>query len=385
MCTRRAGPKLIIRILLILMPGFGIAAAQSADPEYLLEFRAYRDALERGDVAAAAEHSYKAWQDAEDSFGNHRLTAVLAYNHGLLVIFSDKPSSRLALGRVAELQELAPNDVDAFELAVYRAYLDFVGDPGKRRAAGALRDTLRDSIATGVAGSPVLAEIWLELGAADLAAGRPRRAIECASSAETILRDSGIEDYRRLARAKLIRGAAILVENPIDLSAGLAAHTEFQSARSLIPLQKGIDSFDPVLAQVIAWDTAAAAALVSMGGGDYPPHKHDDANDHHDGDRIFDRDMRPDNCGGVEWAVRMPPVYPRDALRKNFIGAVLVGFKIADDLTVEDAKILAEVPSERFAGAVLDAVRSWRARPLENDNPACRENQIAKFTFAIDF
>ena len=376
-------PTRTILVLLLWTLGCGVAAADSTEPEYLLEFRAYRDALERGDAVAAAKHSYNAWQDSDNALGNHRLTAVLAYYHGLLVIFSDKPSARLALNRVAELQELAPDDVDVFELAVYRTYLDFAGDPGKRRTAAALRDALRDSMATGVPGSPVLAEIWLELGAADLAAGRHGRAIECADSAERMLHDS--EDYRSLATAKLIRGAAILVEDAIDLSAGLAAHKEFESARSLFPRQMGIDSFDPVLAQVIAWDAAAGAARVSMGGGDYPPHEHDNANNHHSDTSVFDRGVYPDDCGAVEWAVRTPPEYPPGALRKNFIGAVLVGFKIADDLTVEDARVLAEVPSERFSGAVLTAVQSWRARPLVNENAACRENQILRATFAIEY
>ena len=58
--------------------GGGTAAAQ--DAEYLIEYRAFRAALEAGDTVRATAHAETAWQAAEELLGDDPQTATLAYN-----------------------------------------------------------------------------------------------------------------------------------------------------------------------------------------------------------------------------------------------------------------------------------------------------------------
>jgi hypothetical protein len=74
--------------LLIFIP-FALAAGSTSradNEQYLIEYRAFREALTAGNGAAATSHAHAAWQAAETELGNHPTTAILAYNYARLLL-----------------------------------------------------------------------------------------------------------------------------------------------------------------------------------------------------------------------------------------------------------------------------------------------------------
>ncbi len=62
---------------------------------------------------------------------------------------------------------------------------------------------------------------------------------------------------------------------------------------------------------------------------------------------------------------RAPMEYPRAALRKHIKGYVIVNLLIAEDGSVEIAKVLDSAPAGVFDQAALAGVRSWRFAPAQ--------------------
>jgi periplasmic protein TonB len=61
--------------------------------------------------------------------------------------------------------------------------------------------------------------------------------------------------------------------------------------------------------------------------------------------------------------IRMPPVYPMSAKRRNIEGYVSVRFVVNEEGTVETIDILEEKPPGIFDRAVIDCVSGWRFNP----------------------
>jgi len=61
--------------------------------------------------------------------------------------------------------------------------------------------------------------------------------------------------------------------------------------------------------------------------------------------------------------IKIPPVYPRRALRMGIEGIVTVEFTIATDGSVKDPKIVKAKPPKIFDRAVLAAIQKWKFNP----------------------
>jgi hypothetical protein len=95
------------------------ARASAADTEpYFVEYRAYKAAMASGALETATAHGLAAWKSAEEALGDHRLTAILAYNYGQLVVFKAPEQAAAPLRRASELSRagLAELPQDALRL-----------------------------------------------------------------------------------------------------------------------------------------------------------------------------------------------------------------------------------------------------------------------------
>jgi TonB family protein len=371
----------ILAIVALLVAAAGAAAAP--EEQYLIEYRAYSAAMADGDGTVAATHARAAWQSAEAELGAHRLTAILAYNYGRLIALTDAETALVPLLRARALHDAGFADLPPEQVRLYSAYAEFEADGRKRREANDLREILQAMGADAAAADPDLASMWLRLTTYDVVEERYRTARESAASAEAAMLSAGIDNPHYLASAIMLGGIARLVPYPRKVEDVQAAHNEFSRARRLFPPQKDLESFDPLLAKVLAWDHAADSALATLDYEDYPDHADAVAEESPPTPPLFEPAAFLD-CEAFEWANQDAPRFPPLALRDGRIGAVFIGFRLADDFTVKDARILAEVPMDEFGEYALDAVKQWRAKPLPSEDPACYQNLVISIQFVID-
>lgn len=372
----------VLAALILLVPG---SPATAADPPgYLVEYRAYNAALGSGDTAAAVQHGRAAWQEAETELGDDRLTAILAYNYGKLVVFDDPAKAIAPLERAHSLMTSGVADFAADELGLYMRYAAFAAEDMTRREADRLREALSAFPLDGPDLNPDVAAMWLRLAAYDAREERYRTAGESAAMAEQAISATAIASAatHALAEAILIQAVAHLAPYPRRVADVQRAHNDIIRALALFGPQESIDDFDPVLAKVLAWRDATNAALHTLGRDDYPDHE-DAARKDSERRPIFAHQQSVD-CPDLEWAERPAPRYPRRALRKGYIGAAYLGYRLGEDGRVYDARVLAEVPQAMFGEAALESVKDWRVDKVPEADPVCLRNLTTSILFIID-
>lgn len=68
--------------------------------------------------------------------------------------------------------------------------------------------------------------------------------------------------------------------------------------------------------------------------------------------------------------IRIPPIYPQQALNQGIEGIVTVEFTIATDGSVKNPQIVKARPEKVFDDAVLTAIRKWKYPPeIKNGKP----------------
>ncbi len=85
--------------------------------------------------------------------------------------------------------------------------------------------------------------------------------------------------------------------------------------------------------------------------------------------------------------IKIPPAYPRRALRSGIEGVVIVELTITKDGTVKDPVIVKSDPPEMFDRAVLKVITKWQFNP-EIENGEAREvrtRQTVNFQIKIIF
>jgi len=129
------------------------------DQQHLVEYQAFRIALETGDEQAATSHALAAWQAAEVEHGDHRTTAILAYNYAHRVLFNDSESALPPLRRARELQEAGTADLPADELLLHFEFAEFSSGGFKARHIGAVYVGYRLGDDLTVHGARILSEV----------------------------------------------------------------------------------------------------------------------------------------------------------------------------------------------------------------------------------
>lgn len=382
----------------IVAAAFILSPASAQEKTYLDEYRAYNQALETGDQAAASSHARAAWQAAEAELGDDSLTAILAYNYGQLVLFSDTEAAAPALRRAEALRAAGVADLPISELALYLAYAEFVVSGKKRRQANALRNALVQIDAEGLGPSDDTAAMWLQLASADLFKRRYSEAYAAAIKAESEIASASPNDYQRRAEALLVGGIAKIVPRsgkPEDL---LAANKLLVRAGEMFPPQKSIEDFNPVLAQILAWNSAAGSALSTFinFNFDYTPPRSKSTPfggrlvrefngfESLNGNAFIERTVPREDCQ-IEWESQQKPSYPAGAANMGHIGAAIIGYNFGDDTGLHDVIVISEVPTETFSKNVLKAMSKWRLKNPPRDHPSCRDNFIMAYSFIMDW
>jgi len=91
---------------------------------------------------------------------------------------------------------------------------------------------------------------------------------------------------------------------------------------------------------------------------------------------------KPNIDSNVVPSLRIPPAYPKRALRSGFEGIVTVEFTITIDGSVKDAEIVEAKPPNIFDKAVLRAIAKWKFNPdmVDGQPVEKRARQDIKFT-----
>jgi len=94
------------------------------------------------------------------------------------------------------------------------------------------------------------------------------------------------------------------------------------------------------------------------------------------------RPGKPNIDSNVVPSLRIPPTYPKRALRSGIEGVVTVEFTITIDGSVKDAEIIEAKPPNIFDKSVLRAISKWKFNPdMVDDKPVeKRSRQDIKFT-----
>ncbi|MFQ5543210.1 MAG: energy transducer TonB [Nitrospiria bacterium] len=78
---------------------------------------------------------------------------------------------------------------------------------------------------------------------------------------------------------------------------------------------------------------------------------------------------------------RIPPTYPRRAIRAKIEGVVTVQFTITIDGSVQDPVVVRSNPEEIFDQAALRAIRKWKFRPKRTSGRAVVRHAIQNIRF----
>ncbi len=348
-------------------------------PLYEIEARRYEDALARGDAKAAELHAYGAWRSAESELGDNRRTAEYALSYGREVVLTD---ATLALGPLRRAEELAGAGYALSSrplLALYLAYAEYSAAGEGERDIATLREALYAAEGDPRKRAADDIVMWMEVARADLADEQFEEANYAAGKVESAVIVFAPDNEKSLAEALFIRGVSSIAPEKRTLEDAQNAIEYFQNGERLFPPQQSVETFDPVLASLIGWNTAASAVIRKM--SDDPSVLALLRNDH---GPLFESDVgKPESCG-VDWDNRPAPKFPQSALQKETFGAVVAVFDIADDLSVQNPRILTAAPSDAFDDAVLKAMRSWRVKQPPLDHPGCRTNITTQFSFVVD-
>lgn len=376
---RTAGFKFRFVLLSACAAFAWLCSVSAQEQSYLDEYKAYIKALENKDPAAAEQHAYAAWQAAEAELGDHKTTATLAYNYGQLVIFTDPKQALSALKRAEALVRAGLVELPERDLQLYIAYTNFAGARDNNRKTGQLRKALKQLDEENVPASPDLARMWFELATADINTNQYRSAQESAARAQAMIAEAAPNDYRLMALAMMTEATAYLMPFPREQKTVIRAVEIYQGAIALFPPQKSIDEFDELFAQALAWEAAAKSVYLSLGYSEkaYP------SLDRQRPIIVGRSEEQRESCA-IEWAERKPPEYPRSALYRGYVGAVLIGYNLGDGLEIKDARILGEVPAGKFSDATLESAAEWTLKQPAPDRPECRNNLITHISFTIN-
>jgi hypothetical protein len=347
---------------------------------YLVEYQAYTAALASGDNETAEIHGLAAWKAAEESLGDHRLTGILAFNYGRLIIFKATEKAAVPLRRASELQQTGLVELPQGALRLYLSYAEFAASGFDEGPAEELRETLD---AVGLREGSLIRDIapmWLQLTVRDLDARDYRKAERSAAKAEAAITKADPNASRELAEVILLGAVASLGRAPWKIDNLEAAIEQFDRARRLFPPQKDLDSFDPLLAQVMAWQRASRRTLrEEMGWA--PPYSEED--DLPPAPPIFQYQADDSlECGDLEWEEQASPRYPAGAWHHRYRGIVVLGYRLGDDLRVHGGRVLAEIPPrEQFGTASLAALSGWRVKSLPTGGSGCSYVRLFNFDF----
>lgn len=356
------------------------AAAQTAPNPVIENFRAYRAALARNDLAAADIAAAAALAASEAQDGDGGRTGVLALNLALLRLDRNDAAGALAPAQRAYAlaqQGASGVDVNQARLTASRARLANEGEP----ALGEVVAAIETANAAGSAGDLV------QPATMDLAVWTfMHERYEASQAAWSMVGASVVSDSQQGAylrgRAKLGEGAAVFMQL-LDRRSGrrpyvLEANALMIEARQMLaPLaEQESSNGEMTLAQLayaeaLAW-RGALNAIAGSGQYDLPEEIEPEG----------DADGFVEMGGGGGSATRCALKFRFNVDAINFpqremideqVGSVVARFSLSETGAVTNRRVVARVGSPGFVRAVESAIGDWQiSRDDEESEPGCR-------------
>lgn len=353
------------------------ASAQQPLASVVSHYRAYRDALETGDLdaaEAAAERALAASQAETDA----ARTAVLALNLATLRLTRGEHASalepaRLALSFAAEHPEASTFNPLMAQLAHGRAWLRVDGEA----ANPYLWSVLQQAQAVG----GLAAEAYpaaVELGVWTIERRRYALASEVWSTAARLAEGSSTDPAYARGQALTWQAASTIVlsrSRDMHARAAMPVLTALNEAVSLLrPLAAAAPPDSPVTlaqsayAQALAWRSLLRAKL----GDEFDRVQSEEGEP---GNGLLYPDP-PNSDGRPLCLTRINPdplpSYPGDAVEDSNVGAVVLRVQISDDGALTRREIAAVVGGEQFGDAVRAVYERWRVELREGSEPNCQ-------------
>jgi len=378
---RRISFLTLFAILFSVLPGG--AAPAYAQNEHAGHYKAYNEALDSGDLPAAADHAQAAWRAAEREMGDNQTTAILAYNFANLIYYSRPADAIAPLNRVIALTGEGHEIFGAEAPVVMLAYVEASADEKSLGKKKALRRILEEKEAAGAPPNLLAARAWLHIAYDEMRRKKYERAEKSTAFAIRHYRDFQPSMPREAAGALITGGVARVAGRSRNNTDLIEAAQFFDEATGLFPPQVSIETFDPLLAAAIAWQAAtwSAAQSDNSGGSGIGSRVIKKAPDLDRTSNVTWDPPKPEGGCVLDWEKRDLPSFPESDLNKGYLGAVLVGFHI-DGLRISGGRMLAEVPERsRFGEVALEATADWTLK--QEPGPECRSNHLSVVLFII--
>lgn len=379
------------------------AEARAATAGYLLEFKAYKEAVSKGDLPLARDHAEKAWRLSIEEGAPSESRAILAQNYIEITIVEDP---ELVLEPLQDAMSLARSgygitNYSLVALELMDVYVALEVKPRKGKSGKLFLEKLRliraldnDSggftDANGVSILLVKITIKAAIKLNEIRKYRTSEAISAELSYELeTANPSPPKEW--LAGTLLLRTNSIIsqyrdgFDRKIDQRRLNEAAILTDFAVSLFPVQASIENFDENFAMALAWRGALSSAFKTW-------KVKEDKEQIFEGKKLQDRmipairrlgaDGEPVFCE-LDWLEREPPKFPNGALYLGRIGSVLVGYHLGDDGKVVEPRVMAEVPSRVFGEVVLKQVAKWQVTPSSVRNERCLRDHFANVSFVI--
>ena len=358
--------------------------AAHAQKEHVKYYKQFNEALEAGDLAAAAEAGERAWRAAETELGDNQTTAVLAYNYAAQIYF---PAPDKAIEPLERVIEIVGEGNDMFGAEAPALMLAFARNAtsDERRNVDDLRARLEAHDAQNTETTLLSARGWYAVGSYELGRRRFRNAVDALSNAMRHFESFHNFVPLEIATTLIARGIGYVAGKNRKNDDIVAANFDFNDAIALFPAQSSIETFDPLLATAVAWDAVSGAAATSDNvAGLSPGTNFNRKRPELKGDELVKwAGPRPSyaECD-FQWKPRRRPRFPTADAVRDTIGGVFLGYHI-EGTKVVGARVLAEVPERsQFGERALSAVSNWELeKPLAN--PACGRNLLITYQFIL--
>lgn len=346
--------------------------------EHLIEYRAYQQAFETGDVAGALRHGEAAWRAAETALGDDPTTAVLAYNYARLAFTYHETAelARQAYARAIELSNKGIGQLPLGDLEIGLAEVKLILKQEERASADRLGELLGQRRSRGEAPTDVSAHAWKTLAQYRLRRKQRTAASEMADIAASEANQLQPPDVDLQADALILGALARLSFTGASRSQRRVdeATERLDQAIDMFPAQKTIDGFDRSLAQALLL-RGSITSMMRSGFYGRETEQRDLA-----GMIPVDQEGSA-HCPRIDDALnRTPVIFPDEAQKDGRVGAVLVGVDF-NETAVERVVVLAEPSEGGFGTAAIAGISGWTlTEPFAEE---CRTNLFTMVSFVL--
>lgn len=383
----------IIAVLVAL--AWSSASAQHNDVAE--HYRAYRAALERQDLAAAASEAELALSASEARDGDGGRTGVLALNLAIAHLMRGDATRALPPAqRANSLAEAGASGLDpAFAaLVLGRAELAVNGRPGADR----LRQVLGERDLAGVPEEDIYVAS-AELGGWALRQRDYEAATAAWSSAATHAAGSEISEQYGYARARTWQAAAMFFQElgvngrrRIDRETGQDVYRMLiEAAEILRPMAaEEAPNLELTIAQRAFADALALGRVVSAKmRSDHQPLP-SDVTAQGDADGAAEiPSAAPVDLSRPRCLVRLiydpMPTFPSMALDRGYVAGLVLRVRIGADGRIQENNVVSRIGDEEFAHAVERVAGRWRVEKRDDSPPNCRMETTVLVPISFSF